>query len=76
MKFKLVYNPSQNGWYVYLKESMFSGWVPISTCLGIPQSFRAYDEVVAFIKERGIDKVYQYQKSIFHYYPPEASTLS
>lgn len=70
MKFKIIMNPITGRWEVFLKHKIFGKWDRINTLLQAPQDFKTYDEVVTFIKERGIDKVYALHKSIFHYYPP------
>ncbi len=69
MKFKIEVNPYSGDWEVSLKHGIFGKWQRVKNITQAPQHFKTYDEVVAFIKGRGIDKIYRFHKSIFHYNP-------
>lgn len=69
MKFKIEINPYSGNWEVSLKHGLFGKWQRVKSITQAPHSFKTYDEVVTFIKDRGIDKIYRFHKSIFHYNP-------
>jgi hypothetical protein len=75
MWFKTEVNPSTGGWELFLKNGMFSRWARLLDSTSVAQSFYSYDEVVAFVTERGINRVYRLDRSIFHYYPPASQAI-